>query len=151
PFCAQADRTVVKQLRDTYVAAGQVRFVFRQFPFIGNESVWAAMASECAGEQGKFWEYHDKLFASQSGENTGAFSRDKLEGFARDVGMTGDAFKTCLDSSKFLDRVREDAEEGQRLGVQSTPTFMVNDRRIQGAQQFAVFRDAIEAELKKKQ
>ena len=68
--------------------------------FLGEESQWAAEASECAAEQDAFWQYHDKLVASHSGENEGAYAKDKLKGFAKDLGLKTDQFDQCLDSGK---------------------------------------------------
>ncbi len=101
--------------------------------FLGEESQWAAEASECAGEQGKFWEYHDKLFESQNGENQGGFNKDKLKGFAKDLGLKQDQFDQCLDSGKFTQRVQEQTQAAQQLGVQSTPSFFVNEWLLLGA------------------
>lgn len=70
------------------------------FPFLGQESSWAAAASECAAEQGKFWEYHAKLFGSQGGENNGAFNKDKLKGYAADMGLDKAKFNECMDSGR---------------------------------------------------
>lgn len=101
--------------------------------FLGEESQWAAEASECASEQGAFWQYHDKLFESQNGENQGAFNKDKLKGFAKDLGLKTDQFDQCLDSGKYTQQVHGETQAAQQLGVQSTPSFYVNDWLVLGA------------------
>src|SRR5512135_1869468 len=87
PVCGQFDRGTLKQIEEKYVNTGKVRIVFNHFAFIGDESTRAAEASECANEQGKFWQYADTLFNNQAGENQGAFADDKLAGFAQQIGL----------------------------------------------------------------
>lgn len=126
---------------------GQVRFVFRHLAFIGDESIWAAEASECANEQGHFWEYHDKLFAEQGGENEGTFSRDNLKRFAADLGLDTEQFNQCLDSDQYRAKVQQESAEAQRLGVRSTPTVFVNGQLIRDGSNYQVLQTAIEAAL----
>jgi protein-disulfide isomerase len=95
--------------------------------FLGEESQWAAEASECAADQNAFWAYHDKLFASQSGENQGAFNKDKLKGFAVELGLEPKAFNECLDTGKYTQLVQSQSAAAAQLGVQGTPSFFVND------------------------
>jgi protein-disulfide isomerase len=101
--------------------------------FLGQESQWAAEASECAADQDAFWAYHDKLFASQSGENQGAFNKDKLKAFAVDLKLDPKAFNDCLDSGKYTQLVQTQTAAAQQLGVQSTPSFFINDWLVLGA------------------
>ena len=147
PFCARFYREIEPRIIQEYVAAGQVRFVYRHFAFIGPESVWAAQASECAAAQDRFWDYHHKLFANQTGENAGAFTADRLKGFARDLGLNLDAFSSCLDNNETLDKVRRDTEEAQRLGVRSTPTFFIGGAPLVGALPYEQFKAAIDSKL----
>ena len=133
-----------------YVKTGVVRFGYLHFAFLGPESGWAAEASECADEQGKFWEYHDLLFARHSGENQGAFSKDNLKKFAADLKLNTGTFNACLDSGKYASVVQADAEFLQSLGVQSTPTFLINATPIAGALPFDQFQKIIESEKAKK-
>lgn len=146
PYCAKADETL-KRLEAEYLPAGKLRLVYKHFAFIGDESRWAAEAVECAGDQGKWWSYHDKLFASQRGENEGAFSIPNLKRFARDLGLDEVKFTACLDSHRYEARVRADTEEGKGLGVKATPTFFVNGRMVQGALPYEDFKALIEEEL----
>ncbi len=111
--------------------------------------MWAAEAAECANDQGKFWEYHDKLFASQKGENQGTFAKDNLKKFAADLGLDTTKFNTCLDSDQYSSVVTGDTQMAGSLGVQSTPTFLVNTEGVVGAQPFATFSQIIDAEKAK--
>lgn len=107
-----------------------------------NNAQKAAEAASCANEQGKFWDYHDKLFANQR-----ALAPDNLKQYATDLGLDVDAFASCLDSGKFANDVRADANDGKRVGVTGTPAFFVNGRFLSGAQPFSKFQLAIDAEL----
>lgn len=101
--------------------------------FLGEESQWAAEASECAAEQDAFWQYHDKLTESHNGENQGAFAKDNLKAFAKDLGLNTEQFNQCLDSGKYTQKVQDETRAAQELGVQSTPSFFVNDWLVLGA------------------
>jgi protein-disulfide isomerase len=129
------------------VDTGKVRFGYFNFAFLGDESGWAAEAAECAGDQNKFWEYHDYLFSHQNGENQGAFSKDNLKGFAADMGLDTAAFNTCMDSGKYTQFVQDQTNIAHQLGVQSTPTFAVNGQPVVGAQTFDSFKTTIESLL----
>ncbi len=96
-----------------------------------SESHWAAYAAECANRQGKFWEYHDKLFAVWTGENVGTYTKDKLKQYA--VGIVPDTatFNTCLDQNQTGSVIDGDQAEAQSSGVQGTPTFFLNGRLFQ--------------------
>ena len=96
PYCGQFAKGAAQQIKETYVPTGQVRFVYRHLAFLGNESTWAAEASECAEDQGRFWDYHDKLFDEQRGENQGAYSKDNLKRFAAEIGLDTDRFDSVL-------------------------------------------------------
>ena len=115
--------------------------------FLGQESQWAAEASECAADQDAFWEYHDKLFNSQNGENQGAFNKDNLKQFALDLGLDGDTFNECLDSGKYTQVVLEDTQVAQSIGVRSTPAFLINGTPMLGAQPFEAFQQVIDQML----
>lgn len=118
------------------------------FAFLGPESTWSAEAAECAADQEKFWEYHDKLYDSQSGENQGAFNKENLKKFAQEIGLDTQAFNECLDSGKYMALIQEDTQAASSLGVKSTPTFLINGQPVIGAQPFDVFQQTIESLLK---
>jgi len=134
---------------ETYAQSGKVRFEYKHFAFIGQESTQAALAAECANEQGKFWEYHDLLFANQKGENQGAFRNSVLKKLAEEAGLDLGQFSSCLSSAKYRSVLVRDKQEGQQRGAQSTPTIFVNDQIFEGAYPFQQFQNAIEAELAK--
>jgi protein-disulfide isomerase len=133
-----------RQIQENYVANGKVRFGYLHFAFLGEESVWAAEASECASDQDAFWEYHDLLFESQSGENQGAFNKDKLKEFAAQLNLDTDAFNECLDTGKYTELVNNQKTTAQQLGVRSTPTFAVNGQAVVGAQPYENFKTIID-------
>ena len=144
PFCLRVMPTL-KQLRTKY--GDRMRLVWKDFPLaqIHPQAFVAAQAGNCAREQGKFWEYHDKLFANQ-----GALQPDALKKYAAEVGLDAAKFNQCLDSSKYEARVQEALANGNRLGISSTPTVYVNGRMINGAQPIEVFESVIDEELARK-
>lgn len=129
------------------MAKGKVRFVYRHLAFLGPESVRAAEASECAAEQGRFWEYHDTLFEHWAGENQGAFSDANLVRFAQALGLDVPSFRECLRSERYAGRVAQDLQEARRLGVRATPTVIVDGLRLQGLKDYDTYRRAIEEAL----
>lgn len=149
PFCGRLHSEVFSPVREQYIQEGKVRWAYRDFAFLGQESVDAAMAARCANEQGKFWAYHDHLFENQAGENQNTFSRDKLKRFARELGLDTAQFNTCLDSDKYEDAVAADTNAGRDAGVNGTPTTFVNGRMLSGAQPLANFTRVIDEELNK--
>jgi protein-disulfide isomerase len=140
PFCSRFHTSVEPQLMKDYVQTGQVTFVYKHSAFLGQESVWSAQAAECAADQGKFWEYHDLLFTRQNGENQGAFNKDKLTGFAKEMGLDMTKFEPCLTNDETLARVQADTQEGQQAGVRGTPTFFINGQPLVGAQPITAFQ-----------
>jgi len=143
PFCLRASPTI-KRLRETY--GDKVRVVWKDFPLtqIHPQAFKAAEAGHCAADQGKFWEFHDKLFGNQQ-----ALQPEFLKQYAKDAGMDAAAFETCLDSSKYAERVRDSVAAGSAVGVSSTPTVFVNGRMLEGAQPYEVFAAVIDEELAK--
>jgi len=123
-----------------------VKFAFKDFPLtsIHPQAFKAAEAAHCAGEQGKYWEYHDKLFANQQ-----ALQPDALKKHAADLGLDAARFDTCLDSNKYGDQVRADLDAGTRIGVGSTPAIFINGRLVSGAQPYETFAAIIEEELQR--
>lgn len=147
PFCGRFHSTVEAQLMKDYVQTGQVTFVYKHSAFLGQESVWSAQAAECAADQGKFWDYHDLLFTRQNGENQGAFNKDKLVGFAKEMGLDMAKFEPCLQNDETLARVQADTQEGQKAGVRGTPTFFINGQPLVGAQPIEAFQAVLTQQL----
>jgi protein-disulfide isomerase len=131
----------LKKLHESY--GDKVRIVFRDLPLqMHPQAPKAAEAAECANEQGKFWEMHDKLFASQQ-----KLQIADLKQHAVDLGLTADAFNQCLDSGKFTASVKQDSEDGARYGLTGTPGFFINGRLLVGAQPYEAFAQVIDEEL----
>lgn len=150
PYCALFSQQVEPQLIAQYVETGQVRLVFRDLAFLGDESRWAAVAARLAEDQDEFWPYHDYLFANQLGENVGSFSVERLQQIATMVGLDRSAFDAGLqlDAAReaFTD-IRADFEaDAARLGIRSTPTVVVDGTRLE-ANDLATVRAAIDAAL----
>jgi len=141
PFCGRLLPTI-KQLRQRY--GDRLRVVWKDFPLrrIHPQAFHSAEAANCAREQGKFWEYHDRLFSNQQ-----ALSDAALKQYARDSGIDAARFDACLDSSKYEARVRDAAAVAARLGFTSTPTTYINGRMISGAKPYEAFRAVIDDEL----
>ncbi len=148
PFCGKFFKETEVLIREQYIKTGKVKFVWRDFAFLGPESFEAAEAARCANDQGQFWQYHDILFNRQSGENEGAFSRDKLKGFAGELGLNQTDFDGCLDSGKYIQAVKDDTDYAKTAGVDSTPSTFVNGELVKGAVPFASFKALIESKLK---
>lgn len=143
PFCQRVMPTL-KQLRETY--GDRVRIVWKDFPLtsIHPQAFKAAEAGQCAREQGKFWEYHDRLFANQQ-----ALDPEFLKKYASDTGLDTAKFNACLDSAKYAERVQAQMGVGNQLGVSSTPSVFVNGRMVSGAQPYEVFTAIIDEELER--
>jgi len=149
PYCGKFSTDTEQLIIDAYVATGKVYFEYHSFgEFIGPESLRSAEAAYCAGDQEKFWDMHDLIFANQEGENQGAFTDKRLRAFAEKLGLEMGAFNDCFSSSKYADKVKQDGLEGAKAGVQSTPSFLINGKLVVGAQPFSVFQTEIEAFLK---
>jgi protein-disulfide isomerase len=140
PFCARgADR--MKEIAQRY--GERVRFVFKHQPLpMHGDAKLAAVASIAAAEQGRFWEFHDALFARQ-----GELDRAGLRQRAAELGLDGERFAQALDDAGLAAKVAADQEEAERLGVRGTPTFFVNGRKLIGAQPLASFTAVIDEEL----
>ena len=156
PYCARFHEETEWQIANSYVADGTVYFVYRSFgEFIGPESKAAAEAAYCAGDQNKYWEYHDILFANQTGENVGAYADRRLQAFAEMLSLDMDAFNDCFSNGKYSDRVNQDRVDGTAAGVTGTPAFSITytvdgeqkQRFIPGAYPFSEFQKEIEAAL----
>jgi protein-disulfide isomerase len=147
PNCKHFEETAGSQIEETYIAPGRVRLEFRNMAFLGDESIIAAAAAQCANEQDAFWPYHDKLFAEQRGENSGAFSFDRLKTFATDLSLNQTTFDQCLDSTRTQQVVFDETQAGREAGVDSTPTFFINGEMVRGAKSFSEFQDVVEKKL----
>lgn len=140
---------VAPEIVKRYVETGKIRLVWHDFAWIGAESRQAAQAARCAGRQGKFWEFHDYLFANQRGENRGQFSDENLRRYASELGLDAAAFGACLARGEDLPAIQQDLASARTEGITATPSFKVNGQRLVGARSVEAFAQAIDAELAK--
>lgn len=136
-----------QQIIDNYVEQGNVRFVYRHLPVINEQSVHAAIASECAADQGRFWEYHDLLFEEYARAGRETFQDARLKQLARQIGLDGSEFDACLDSGEHLERLQADVDDGRAAGVEATPTLIIDGNLLRGLQSYEEYQQAIEAAL----
>ncbi|MDP2676943.1 MAG: DsbA family protein [bacterium] len=144
PFCAKFHQEARKDLMEKYVSTGQVRVIWRHFPLISIHPLAEPMseAAECAGEQGKFWEYHDGIYESP------VLTAQLLLTLAQNLGLNMEQFTSCLESGKYAQKVADDFDLGQRVNVSGTPTFFINGEQIVGAVPFASIEPFILKALK---
>lgn len=139
PYCGRFQLETLPALLEAY--PDQIRFVYRDFPVVGGEL--AAVAAECADNQGEFWPYHDALFADQQAYS----SIEDYAALAEDLGLDSDEFSTCLDAEETLEEIVNDYNDGREYGISGTPTFFVNGVRVVGAQPLDAFQMVIDQEL----
>ncbi len=140
PYCQQSVR-IFKELRHMY--GEKIRLVYRDYPGPNHPyAPQAAEAARCAGEQGKFWEYHDLLFGRQSPGKAWDFVA-----LAKELGLQLNVFDSCLNSERFREEITRDLQDGLKLGITSTPTFFINGRPLVGAQPLATFQALIDRVL----
>jgi protein-disulfide isomerase len=155
PYCARHTRAVLPQLTKDFIDTGKLRYVLRDFPLtsIHKDAAKAHEAAHCAGEQGKYWEMHDQLFAHPK-----ELQADKLAGHAKTAGVTdGPAFQACVDNGKYEEQSKTSVAEGTKVGVRGTPSFLLGlteadgtvkaTTLIRGAQPYPVFQQQINALL----
>jgi protein-disulfide isomerase len=151
PVCKRAETTVLPEIEKNYVQTGKVKIEFRDYAFLGQESFDAAQAADSAGDQGKFWEYHDALYNAQGQENSGAFSYDNLVKLAQQVGLDVPKFEETLTSNVHLASIQRETDLAAAAGISSTPTFFVGNQKIVGLQGYSVYQQAIDSALQKAQ
>ncbi len=141
PFCKRWYQDTWLSLRKDYT--GKVKFVYRDFPLysIHSEAEPAALAANCAGEQGKYYEYHDLLMSSND------MGAAVYEQFASQLGLNLEQFKECVQTEKYKDEITADYQYAVNFGINSTPTFFINGIPLVGAQPYSAFKDLIDKEL----
>jgi protein-disulfide isomerase len=141
PYCREWEQQTYKPLLDAY--PGKIRIVYRDFPLtsIHPNAMPAAEAAQCANEQGKFWDFHDKLFSSEN------LSEDVYKQYAQDLGLDVAKFTDCLTTHKYAKQIQADSDFAANLGINSTPTFFVNGLALIGAQPLNAFTSVIDKEL----
>jgi protein-disulfide isomerase len=148
PYCAAINPTVRRMLVESYIETNKVNFVFSHMAFLGQESLWAAQAAECAADQGKFWEFHDYLSAHYNDDSIVPFTKNNLINVAKVMNLDMAKFEPCLINDQTLSRVQADTEKAKQLGLVGVPTFLINGQPlIIGAQPIEVFRAVIDRAL----
>jgi protein-disulfide isomerase len=154
PFCARFAKDTQPQINQTYIQTGKANMVYVHFTKFGPDSVTAAMAAQCANEQGKFWNFYNILFKNQGAENSGWANKDNLKKFALQIpGLDTQKFNTCLDSGKYVSLVQNHLAFGTSLRVPETPAFIIeksdgsNFDYLPGAYPFPAFQALIDKKL----
>lgn len=138
PYTKKFNTEVLPQLMERY--DGQVNFVFRSVPIYSKRGIALAhAASECADDQGKFWEYADLLFRGPS-----EFDKSLLNSFAESSGLDMDQFNECLDSGKYIAETKKDYADGKRAGVSTTPTLFINGFKVVGVHDINIYTNIID-------
>lgn len=152
PYCRKFWQDTFPEIKKEYIDTGKVNFVYRDYPLsihpMANPS---AEATECADEQGKYWQMHDKIFAEQAkkGQGTVQYTLNEIKKWASEIGLDTKVFNSCLDTGKFKNEVAKDLNDGTIQGVQGTPAFFIGSQVMSGAYPFAQFKIIIEEELAK--
>ncbi|MFH1409502.1 MAG: thioredoxin domain-containing protein [Nanoarchaeota archaeon] len=143
PFCSRFYTQTYGQIVEKYVDTGKVKIVFKDFPLSFHQQAQkAAEAAQCAHDQGKFWEMHDKIF-----ENQGSISVANYKAWAAELGLNKADFDACLDSGKHAAETAKDMSDGTTGGIRGTPGFLINGQLLSGAQPFQAFEAVIEQKL----
>ena len=162
PFCRRYWTQTLEQVKKNYIDTNKVRYVFRDYPLSFHPAAMPyAIAAECADEQGKFWEFHDKIFEEQNKQGAATIEyigADAVKKIAADLGLDAGKFNSCFDSEKYKDEVQKDFAAGTAAGVSGTPGFAIGKTSgntitagiLSGACPFDAFEKAIEAELSDK-
>ena len=133
PFCASFATVQMPVIRQQLITTGKVRWRYRDFPLpVHQYSRYAALAAQCAGEQGKFWEMHDQLFSNHQWAQTGKNPASLFRDFARTIGLDVDKYDACVDGQRYAGRIQASVQEGEALGVRGTPSFFVGGQMFQG-------------------
>lgn len=151
PYCKQLFDTAFQQIKKDYVDTGKVKFAYRHYPLPGHPNApVTALASECANEQNKFWEYHDILFKTQNewGPQDATTIKQTLTGYARQLSLNTAQFASCVDTAKYQDKIDEDVAIAQQIGVSATPTSYVNGTPVVGALPYSNFKTILDQQLK---
>jgi protein-disulfide isomerase len=142
PYCQQWYTSVYEKIHTTY--GDKIRFLYRDFPLpIHPEAKPAAIAANCAGEQGRYWDYFQLLYAHTD------LGSAVYQNYAQQIGLNLSSFNSCLKSGRFNKEIALDIQDGQRMGVSGTPAFFINGRLISGLQPYEAFQQAIDEELSK--
>lgn len=148
PFCGKFARDTEPTLIKDYVDKGVLRIEWRDFPYLGEESLTAARAGRAAAAQGKFWQFHDAMYAAPLPVNSGRLTEAHVTGIAEKAGLDNETFSKDLKSAELSEAIQRDFQEGQSIGVTGTPAFIINGQPVIGAQPTAEFVKVIEQAAK---
>jgi len=147
-YCYRFHQSSLNIILEEYVDSGKINLVFKDFPLNGPDSILGAEAAYCAGDQGKYWSFHNELYSNWAGERTGWINHDSLNQFAKSVNLEIGEFTTCLVEHKYKQKVLELEKFGKEIGIDATPSFLIfNDKKIikiRGNQPIDTFRQAID-------
>jgi len=144
PYCRRFATGTWPQVKEEFVDTDEVLFGYMHLATLGRESTFAAAASECAAEQGRFWDYHDLLYERAQGANSGTFSKEGLKSLGAELGINIDEFDECVDSERTLEIVYQDGAIANELVIRGTPTFAINGRSAVGSMPVENFRLLVE-------
>ena len=154
PNCGRHVKNTEPILNETYIQTGKASLVYKYFPVVGFDSVNPALAGQCSHEQGKFWQFHQLLFANQKPIDSGWVSKDNLKNFASQIsGLDLQKFSECLDSERYKDHINKDLEMAKKIQLRATPSFIIvnNDGTdpeiLTGAHPFPSFAAIIDNKL----
>ena len=147
PFCKRLHEQVSPLVTTEYINTGKVRFIYKNYAFLGSTSVKAAQGLWCAHDQDKYWEYHDYVFETLGGKYGEWMSDQNMEQISEDLQMDANTFETCMQDEKYKTKVEEELAEGQELGVTGTPSTYINGEYVPGAQPYDVFEEVIKRKL----
>jgi protein-disulfide isomerase len=143
PYCERFVTQTLPLIEKNYINTGKVRFVYRDFPLDSHQYAQkAAEAAKCADDQGRFWEYHDKLFNNQN-----SLDISSLIQYAKELNLNETTFNDCLNMGRMAPKVQKDLNDGLQYGITGTPTFFINGIELVGAQPYTVFEQVISDEL----
>ena len=156
PNCGRYVKNTEPILNETYIQTGKASLVYKYFPVVGFDSMNPALAGQCAQEQGKFWQFHQLVFANQKPIDSGWVSKDNLKNFASQIsGLDLQKFSECLDSERYKDHINKDLDMAKKFQLQATPSFIIvnNDGTdpeiLTGAHPFPSFAAIIDNKLEK--
>lgn len=154
PNCGRHVKNTEPILNETYIQTGKASLVYKYFPVVGFDSVNPALAGQCSHEQGKFWQFHQLLFANQKPIDSGWVSKDNLKNFASQIsGLDLQKFSECLDNERYKDHINKDLEMAKKFQLRATPSFIIvnNDGTdpeiLTGAHPFPSFAAIIDNKL----
>ncbi|HJJ22572.1 MAG TPA: DsbA family protein [Nitrosopumilus sp.] len=152
PFCKRWNQTTKPLIEENYINTGKASLVYVDFAIIGDDSKTVHEGSYCADEQGLYWEYHDFIYANQGHENNGWANTENLKTLVTELdGLDVDLFNECLDSGKYIGKIRDNIMTAYRTGAQSTPSFIIvgpdDFISLKGAQPYDAFSKAIDVLL----